>query len=32
MAKFLFIYRGSSDEFAKMSPEEVQQHMQKWGT
>ena len=32
MAKFLFIYRGSPDEFEKFSPEEVQKHMQKWGS
>jgi hypothetical protein len=31
MAKFLFIYRGSSDEFNQLSPEEVQKHMEKWG-
>ena len=32
MAKFLFVYRGSGDVEAKMSPEDMQQHMQKWGT
>ena len=32
MAKFLFVYRGSTDEFARLSPEEIQQHMQKWST
>jgi hypothetical protein len=30
MAKFLFIYRGASAAAAKMTPEESQQHMQKW--
>lgn len=30
MAKFLFIYRSSPQEYAKMSPEEMQQHHQKW--
>jgi hypothetical protein len=29
MANFLFVYRGSGAE-SKMSPEEAQQHMQKW--
>jgi hypothetical protein len=32
MAKFLFIYRGSGDAWSKMSPEEMQQSMQKWGS
>jgi hypothetical protein len=32
MARFLFVYRGSGDAQIKMSPEEMQQHMQKWGT
>jgi hypothetical protein len=32
MAKFLFVYRGSDAEFEGMSPEDVQKHMQKWGT
>ena len=31
MAKFLFVYRGSSDAMRKMTPEEMQQSMQKWG-
>lgn len=30
MAKFLFIYRGAGEAAAKMSPEEMQQHLQKW--
>ncbi len=30
MAKFLFVYRGASAAAAKMAPEEMQQHMQKW--
>jgi hypothetical protein len=31
MANFLFIYRGSLDSEAKLSPEEMQQMMNKWG-
>ncbi len=31
MAKFLFIYRGSTDEYAGMSPEEMQENMNQWG-
>jgi hypothetical protein len=31
MAKFMFVYRGSDEEFAKLSPEELQKHMQQWG-
>ena len=30
MAKFLFVYRGASDAAAKMTPEEMQKHLQKW--
>jgi hypothetical protein len=30
MAKFLFVYRGGSAAMAKMTPEEMQQNMQKW--
>jgi hypothetical protein len=30
MTKFLFIYRGASAAAAKMTPQESQQHMQKW--
>jgi hypothetical protein len=32
MNKFLFIYRGGSEAARKMTPEEMQQHMQKWET
>jgi hypothetical protein len=31
MANFLFIYRGNNEEYAKLSPEEMQQNMNKWG-
>lgn len=31
MAKFLFVYRGDGHAEAKMTPEEMQQMMQKWG-
>jgi hypothetical protein len=30
MARFLFVYRGSPDAQAKMTPNEMQQHMEKW--
>jgi hypothetical protein len=30
MANFLFVYRGSGDGRATMTPEQMQQHMQKW--
>ncbi|HLJ12136.1 MAG TPA: YciI family protein [Planctomycetaceae bacterium] len=30
MAKFLFVYRGAGEATAKLTPEEMQQHMQKW--
>jgi hypothetical protein len=30
MAKFLFVYRNSSESYAAMSPEEMQQMLQKW--
>jgi hypothetical protein len=30
MAKFLFVYRGASAAAANLTPEEMQQHMQKW--
>jgi hypothetical protein len=30
MAKFLFVYRGDRSGLAKMTPEEMQQHNQKW--
>ena len=31
MAKFLFVYRGNADAAKKISPEQMQQNMQKWG-
>jgi hypothetical protein len=31
MANFLFVYRGGDDASAKMTPDEMQQNMQKWG-
>jgi hypothetical protein len=30
MADFLFVYRGGNEDMSKMSPEEMQQVMQKW--
>jgi hypothetical protein len=30
MAKFLFVYRGSGEAMARMTPEERQNNMQKW--
>jgi hypothetical protein len=30
MANFMFVYRGSNEEYRKMSPEQMQQIMQKW--
>jgi hypothetical protein len=30
MSKFLFVYRRSSDTANKMSPEEMQKHLQRW--
>lgn len=30
MADFLFVYRGNNDAHAKLSPEEMQQHMNLW--
>ena len=30
MAKFLFIYRSSPEEFSRMTPEQMQQHYQQW--
>jgi hypothetical protein len=30
MARFLFVYRGSPDAQAKMTPNEMQQHMEQW--
>lgn len=32
MAKFLFVYRNSTESYASMSPEEMQQMLQKWQT
>jgi hypothetical protein len=32
MAKFLFVYRRGIDAVNRMTPEEMQQHMQKWQT
>jgi hypothetical protein len=32
MANFLFLYRGNTDAHSKMSPEQIQDNMQKWGT
>ena len=32
MAKFLFVYRNSSESYGNMSPEEMQQMLQKWQT
>jgi hypothetical protein len=32
MAKFLFLYRNSSESYGTMSPEEMQQMLQKWQT
>ena len=32
MAKFLFVYRNSSESYGSMSPDEMQQMLQKWNT
>jgi hypothetical protein len=32
MARFLFVYRGGNDAYARMTPAEIDQNMQKWGT
>jgi hypothetical protein len=32
MTKFLFVYRNSSESYASMTPEEMQQMLQKWQT
>jgi hypothetical protein len=32
MANFLFVYRSNGDAHGKLSPEEMQQHLQKWQT
>jgi hypothetical protein len=31
MAKFLFVYRGSNEINPSFTPEQMQEHMQKWG-
>jgi hypothetical protein len=30
MAKFLFVYRGNTEAYGKLTPDEMQQNMQKW--
>jgi hypothetical protein len=30
MANFMFVYRGGDDDYAKMTPQEIQEIMQKW--
>jgi hypothetical protein len=30
MANFMFVYRGGSEDYAKMTPQEIQDNMQKW--
>ncbi len=30
MANFMFIYRGGNDDYQKMTPDQMQQMMQKW--
>lgn len=32
MKQFLFLIRGGDEAFSKLSPEEIQEHMGKWGT
>ena len=32
MARFLFVYRNSGESYGSMSPEEMQQMLQKWQT
>jgi hypothetical protein len=32
VARFLFVYRGANDATSTMTPEQMQQHMQKWHT
>jgi hypothetical protein len=32
MAKFLFVYRGDPAAHAAMPPEQIQKHMEQWGT
>ncbi len=31
MAKYLYLFRGGEENMAALSPEETQEHMQKWG-
>ena len=31
MAKYLYLFRGGEENMAQASPEELQEHMQKWG-
>src|SRR5262245_47658870 len=31
MAKFLFVYRGGSETMRQMTPEQMQQSMERWG-
>lgn len=31
MSNFLFLFRGGQAEMSALSPEEMQEHMQKWG-
>lgn len=31
MSNYLFLFRGGASEMANQSPEEMQQHMKKWG-
>jgi hypothetical protein len=30
MANFLFVYRGGNDDYANMTPQQLQENMQKW--
>ncbi len=32
MSKYLFLFRGGDARMESLSPEETQEHMQKWGT
>jgi hypothetical protein len=32
VANFLFVYRGGNEDYKTMTPEEMQQQMQKWST
>ena len=31
MARFMFVYRGGDEDYARMSPDEIQQNMEQWG-